>query len=86
MRRTKVISWCFEPSQPLRLVSSLVGALSLVNQREPLRIISGLKETFIKRHIVEKDQEGRNKTGKKQSEKAESCRGNSWNEIQLRGP
>ena len=31
----KLVNWCFEPSQPIR-------------------IISGLKETFIKRHIVER--------------------------------
>ena len=58
--------WCFEPSQPLG-------------------IISGLKETFTKRYIVERT----NKTeirSEKQSEKAESCRENLWNEIQLEGP
>ena len=34
-RTEESVSWCFEPSQPLR-------------------IISGLKETFIKRYIVER--------------------------------
>ena len=47
--------------------------------------MSGLKETFIKRHIVERT----NKTeirAEEQSEKAESSRENVWNEIQLKGP
>ena len=48
---------CFEPSQPLW-------------------IISGLKETFIERHTVEKTNKARG-----QSEKTESCRENLWNEI-----
>ena len=56
----------------------------LFEASQPLRIISGLKETFIKRYIVERT----NKTDirpKEQSEKAESCRENLWNEIQLKG-
>ena len=60
------VSWCFEPSQPLR-------------------IISGLKETFIKRYIVERT----NKTEIKpeeQSGKTEKCWEKLWNEIQLKGP
>ena len=60
------VSCCFEPSQPLG-------------------IISGLKETFIKRHIVEwttKAEIGL----EEQCEKTESCRENLWNEIQPKGP
>ena len=34
-RERELVNWCFEPSQPLQ-------------------IISGLKETFIKRYIVER--------------------------------
>ena len=48
-------------------------------------IISGQKETFIKRYTVERT----NKTEirpDEQSEKEESCRENLWNEIQLKGP
>ena len=65
-----IVSWlvnrCFEPSQPLG-------------------IISGLKEAFIKRYTVQS-------TGKaevrpeEQSHKTDSCRENLWNEIQLKGP
>ena len=47
--------------------------------------MSGLIETFIKRYIVERT----SKTEiipEEQSEKAESCRENLWNEIQLKGP
>ena len=46
---------------------------------------SGLKETFIKRYIVERI----NKIDirpEEQSEKEESFRENLWNEIQLKGP
>ena len=49
------------------------------------RIVSGLRETFIKRYIVERT----NKTeirSEEQSEKAESCQENLLNEIQLKGP
>ena len=52
---------------------------------QPQRIISGLRETFTKRYIVE----GINKAEIKQEEqsgKAESCRENLWNEIQLKEP
>ena len=52
---------------------------------QPQRIISGLRETFIKRYIVERT----NKTEmrpEEQSEKAESRWENLWNEIQLKGP
>ena len=61
-----LVSWCFEPSQPQR-------------------IISGLKETFIKRYIVERTNNAEIRP-EEQSEKAESCREKLWNEIQLKGP
>ena len=63
---SSLVSWCFMPSQPQR-------------------IISGQREIFIKRCIVEKT----NKTEirpEENSEKAESYRKNFWNEIQLKGP
>ena len=44
------------------------------------RIISGLKETFIKRYIVEKTNEAEIRL-EEQSEKYESCRENLWNEL-----
>ena len=65
------------------LVGWLVGWSFKPSQ--PQRITSGLKETFIKRYVVER-------TGKaeirpeEQSEKAENYRGNLWNEIQLKEP
>ena len=61
-----LVSWCFKPSQPQR-------------------IISGQKETFIKRHIVERTNKAEIRP-EEQSEKAESCREDLWNEIQLKGP
>ena len=46
--------------------------------------MSGLRETFIKRYIVERANQA--ERPEEQSEKAESCRENLWNEIQLKGP
>ena len=62
----ELVNWCFEPSQPLE-------------------IISGLKEPFIKTYTVDRT----NKVGvrpEEQSEKTESCLENLRNEIQLKGP
>ena len=56
-----LVSWCFKPSQPQR-------------------IISGLRETFIKRYTVERTNKAEMRP-EEQSEKAESCRENLWNEI-----
>ena len=63
-------------------VSLLIGVLSPVMQ--PLGIISGLKETFTKRHIVERTNKAEIRP-EEQSEKMESCRENLWNEMQLKG-
>ena len=52
---------------------------------QPQRIISGLKETFIKSCIVERTKEAEIRP-KEQSEKAKSCWANLWNEVQLKGP
>ena len=46
--------------------------------------MSGLKETFIKRYIVERINKGEI-SPEEQSEKTESCRETLWNEIQLKG-
>ena len=54
----QLVNWCFEPSQPLG-------------------IISGLKETFIKKYIVERTNKAEIKW-EKQSKKTESCRENVW--------
>ena len=51
---------------------------------QPLGIISGLKETFIKRCTVERTNKAEIRP-EEQSEKAESCREDLWNEIQLKG-
>ena len=58
-----LVSWCFKPSQPQR-------------------IISGLRKTFIKRYIVERTSKAEVRPVE-QSEKADSCRENFWNEIQF---
>ena len=49
------------------------------------RIISGLRKTFIKRYIVERTDRVEIRP-EDQSEKAERCRENSWDEIHLKGP
>ena len=61
-----LVIWCFEPSQPLG-------------------IISGLKETFIKRYIVDRNIKTEVRP-EEQSEKTDSSRENLWNETQLKGP
>ena len=53
--------------------------------KQPQRIISGLRETFIKRCIAERTNEAEIKP-EEQSEIAESCREKVWDEIQLKGP
>ena len=50
-----LVNWCFEPSQPLW-------------------IISGLKETFVKRYIAERTNKARDKTGRTGSENGELSR------------
>ena len=52
---------------------------------QPQRIISGLREIFIKRYIVERANKAEMRP-EEQSEKVESCRENLWNKIQLKGP
>ena len=47
-------------------------------------IISGLKETFTKRYIVERTNKAEIRP-EEQSEKAEGCLENLWNEMQLKG-
>ena len=44
-----------------------------------------MKETFIKKHIVERTNEAEVRP-EEQSEKTERIRENLWNEIQLKGP
>ena len=46
--------------------------------------MSELKETFVKKYIAERTNKAEIRP-KEQSEKAESCRENLWNEIQLKG-
>ena len=52
---------------------------------QPQGIISGLKETFIKRYIVERTSKAELRP-QEQNEKTQSCQENLWNEIQLTGP
>ena len=47
--------------------------------------MSGLRETFIKKYVVERTNKAEIRL-EELSEKAESCRENLWNGIQLKGP
>ena len=47
--------------------------------------MSGIRETFLKRYIVGRTNKAEIRP-EEQSEKAESCRENLWNETQLKGP
>ena len=62
---TRLVSWCFKPSQPKR-------------------IIPGLEETFMKRHILERTNKAEIRL-KEQSEKAESCQANLWMKYSWKG-
>ena len=44
-----------------------------------------MREAFVKRYLVERTNEADIRP-EEQSETAESCRENLWNEIQLKGP
>ena len=48
-------------------------------------IISGLRETFIKRNVAERANKAELRS-EEQTKKAKSCRENVWNEIELKGP
>ena len=48
-------------------------------------MMSALKETFIKRYLVERTNKAEIRSEEK-GEKAESCQENLWNKIQLKGP
>ena len=52
---------------------------------QPQGIILGMKETFIKRYVVERTSKADIRP-EEESQKTESCRENLWNEIQLKGP
>ena len=52
---------------------------------QPLGITSGLRETFIKRYVVEMTNTAEIRP-EEQRVKVESCRKNLWNEIHLKGP
>ena len=51
---------------------------------QPLGITSGLKETLIKRYIVERTNKSEVRPGE-QNQKTENCRENLWNKIQFKG-
>ena len=52
---------------------------------QPLEIISGLKERFMKRHIVERTNKAEIRP-EEQNKKTDSRWENLWKEIQLKGP
>ena len=76
--------WCGSANSDGKIPehSRLVGALSPVIHKGLHR---GLRETFIKRYIVKRTNKAEIRP-KEQTEKAESCRDNLWNEVQFKGP
>ena len=64
-------------------MSELVGALSPINHKGLL--LSGLREPFIRRYIVERTSKAEIRP-EEQNGKAENGRENLWNEMQLKGP
>ena len=64
-------------------VSQIVSWCFKLSQTQ--RIISGLKETFIKRCIAEMIYKSEIRP-EERNEKAESCQENLWNKIQLKEP
>ena len=68
-----------------KMMMMMTMMMMMIKPSQPQRIISGLKETFIKRYYIV---EGTNKAEmrpEEQGQKAESSRENLWNEIQLKG-
>ena len=66
------------------MVGWLVGWL-VMEPSQPQRIMSRLRETFIKRYVVERTNKAEIRPIE-QSEKAEILGENLWNKIQLKGP
>ena len=68
---------------------TLCRLVNLVNwsfkPSQQLGIILGLKETFIRRYVVETTSRAEIRP-EEQSEKTESCPENLWREIQMKGP
>ena len=84
VRDEKCEVWIWgENKNKTKLVSLLVSRCFKPSQSQ--RVTSGLKETFIKNYIVERTNKAEIRP-EEQSEKAECCRENLWNEIQLKGP
>ena len=67
---------------------TVVGEMLIVDALSPVNhtgLLSGLRETFLKSYIVEWTNKAEIRP-EEESEKAESCWENLWNEIQLKGP
>ena len=62
---------------------ALVGALSPVNHK---RIISGLREAFVNRYIVERTNKAEIRPEEQRERESGELSGEFWNEIQLKGP
>ena len=52
---------------------------------QPQKFISGLRETFVKKYTVERTNKAEIRP-EEQSEEAERCRENVWNELELKWP
>ena len=76
------MGWGWGGDRKGELVSQLVDVFK---PSQPPGILSGLKETFIKRDIIERTNKAEIKS-EELSEKTERYRENLWNEIELKGP
>ena len=87
----RVSSWILTFCRSLSVTSGRIQELVslLINwffePSQPLGFITRLKETFIRRYIVERTNKAEIRP-EEQNEKTESSRENLWNEIQLKGP
>ena len=78
----------WDPDQANRSEKGEIGMSNSVRwcfkPSQPQWTISGLRETLIKRYIVERTSMAEI-SADEQSEKVNRCRENLWNEIQLKG-
>ena len=80
-----LVSWCFVPSQPQRITSGLNTNFTLSPIYSFHKSSEPFRKTFRKRYIVERTIKAEIRLGE-QSEKAESCWEDLWNEMQVKGP
>ena len=84
LSKLQLLMQCLGPAQVVVVMTPRIVNWCF-ESGQPLGIISGLKETFLRRYIVERTNKADIRP-EEQSENAESCQANSWNEIQSERP